>query len=473
MKVCLINPPVTISGKHFMNEFAPEVPLGLAYIASVLLKGGHKVSIIDCLGEAPNNRIFEGNLCRVGLSLQQVKDRVRMVKPDLVGIGCLFSSRFNNVLKIAKVVKEVDSTIPVVVGGIHPTVMPHEVLANDTIDFAVLGEGEQTILDLVNDKPSKEIDGFGYKDAEGIHVNPKTKYIEDLDSLPFPARHLFSPECFRESRRGILKNKIYSRNIVITSRGCPNNCSFCGVHTQWGCRWRARSPGNVVAELKQFKEAYGITRFSFTDDNLTLNRKRMVELCNLMIREKLDLKWDTPNGVSIITLDRDLLSLMKKSGCYHLNIAIESGDPYILKHVIKKPLNLKKAREIANDCKAIGITTHAFFIIGMIGDNPATLRNSLEFLKSLPLDDFGVSLAKPLPGTELYDDCVKNGYIIPESFSELLTVDFKEDVPYIVTPWLSADEALWWRKQFYTEFQKASFRHLTRHVLQKIRGYVS
>jgi len=453
-------------------DFTPEMPLGLGYLASTLLQAGFKVSIIDCLGEALNKRTVENGLYTLGLTIPEVQDRIREEKPDLIGIACMFSSRFQIVKKIAEAAKTIDYTVQVVVGGIHPTIRPFEVLAESSVDFAVLGEGESTILNLAMGRSPEEMDGVAYKDSGEIHVNPKTRYIEDLDTIPFPARHLFNPEYFQESRRGLFRNTVYSRNTVITSRGCPNHCSFCGSHSQWGYKWRARSPENVVQELKQFKEAYGIRHVSFDDDNLTLNRKRMVDLCNLMIQEKLDLKWDTPNGVSIITLDRELLSLMKKAGCYSLTLAVESGDPYILKNVIKKPLTLKKAKTIAHDCKKVGIEPHGFFVIGMVGDCSVTLRNSLDFLRTLPLNDVGVFIAKPYPDTELYNECVRKGYIQAQNFSELITVDVKKDLPCIATPWLSTDEVLAWRKRFYKEFQKASLRHLALYAFRKVRQMV-
>ncbi|MGD0159511.1 MAG: cobalamin-dependent protein [Candidatus Bathyarchaeia archaeon] len=166
-----------------MIDVIPVLPLGLAYLASVLLRDGYDVSVIDAQMDGKDQQVLNGDLLTLGLSWNGIKDKIEGCKPDIVGVTCLFSSRFPNALHVAKLVKEIDPEIPVVLGGIQPTVQTKEVLANSEVDFAVLGEGEQTMLDLMNGKSHRVIDGFGYKEDGQIHINPKTKFIEDLDSL--------------------------------------------------------------------------------------------------------------------------------------------------------------------------------------------------------------------------------------------------------------------------------------------------
>jgi len=473
MHVCLVSPPMSLRQTESLPSFAPVLPLGLAYLAASLRSNGHSVNVIDCQMAGRTNQVLEGDLLTIGLPWIQIKERIEASHPDIVGVGCTFSSRFLNALKIAGLVKEIDSTVPVVMGGIHPTIKPFEVLNQSEIDFVVLGEGEKALLDLVDGKPHNQIDGFGYKQDGTIHVNPKTKFIENLDSLPFPARDLFL-EYFRNQAQSVLRGRFdihnSHRNSVITSRGCPNSCAFCSIHSQWGFKWRARTPENVVEELKEMKEKYHVREISFDDDNLTLDRKRMIRLCKLMISEKIDLEWDTPNGVSVITLNRELLLLMKKAGCWSLNLAIESGDPHILRNIIHKPLTLGKAAQVVKDCKALSIKTQGYFVIGMPGETIETMNHSLDFARSLPLDAIGVFNAVPFPNTELYENAVRDGYLAEVDFSKVYADNDLQRSALLSTPWLSSEEVLAFQKRFYDKFDKSNFYRLLKFLRRKTQN---
>lgn len=477
MRVCLIQPPCTLRSKGGILKFEPRLPLGLAYIAAVLLKDGHEVCVIDAQGEAPNTSICDGDLVTFGLPWESIGERVQKFSPEVVGISCLFSSRFANVLKTARLVKSIDRDIRVICGGIHPTIMPHEVLKNSEIDYVAIGEAEQTILDFVDGKPYKFIDGFGYVSNDCIHINRKSRFIQDLDSLPFPARHLFPvDEYFKRERLGLLEyfEKRFDihnthRNSVITSRGCPNDCTFCSIHCTWGYKWRPRSPENVVAELKEMRDKYNIKEVSFDDDNLAVNKKRILEICGLMVKERLDLRWDTPNGISVNTLDREVLTAIKKSGCYSLNLAIESGDQHILRDVMHKSVNLEKAKVVIKICKDVGIRTFAYFVLGMPGETLETMQHSLDFAKNVPLDEIGITIATPFPSTKLYDECLNEGYIKPFNYENYpADNDIWHRDAIISTPWLSAQELVAFKAKFYHDFNRSSWRKLRRHTQRRL-----
>lgn len=477
MRVCLIQPPCTLRSKGGILNFEPRLPLGLAYIAAVLLKEGHEVNVVDAQGEAPNTTVRDNDLITFGLPWEAIRKRVQEYSPELVGISCLFSSRFSNVLKTARLVKNIDKDIRVICGGIHPTIMPNDVLKNSAIDFVAIGEAEQTILDFVNGKPYESIDGFAYVSQGNIHINKKTCFIQDLDSLPFPARHLFPvKEYFKTKRLGPLEyfEKRFDihnthRNSVITSRGCPNDCTFCSIHCTWGYKWRPRSPENVVAELEQMHDEYKVKEVSFDDDNLAFNKKRILEICGLMVKERLDLRWDTPNGISVNTLDREVLTAMKKSGCYSLNLAIESGDQHILRDIMHKPVNLERAKAVVNTCKEVGIRAFAYFVLGMPGETSETMRNSLEFAKSVPLDEIGITIATPFPNTKLYDDCLREGYIQPFNYENYpADNDIWHRDAVISTALLSAQELVAFKAKFYHDFNRSSLRKLRRHVQRRL-----
>jgi magnesium-protoporphyrin IX monomethyl ester (oxidative) cyclase len=214
------------------------------------------------------------------------------------------------------------------------------------------------------------------------------------------------------------------------------------------------------------KEKYKCSEVSFDDDNLTLSRKRMVALCEMMINEKLDLSWDTPNGVSVITLNRELLELMKKAGCRSLNLAIESADPHVLLDIIHKPLNLEKAEQVIRDCKKLGIKTEGYFVLGMPGETLESMQCSLDFARRSELDEVGVFAAVPFPKTELHELASQKGYMKNIDFCRVEADNALQESMLLDTPWLKSEDVLAFRQQFYDAFVRSSIRKrisLVRH----------
>jgi magnesium-protoporphyrin IX monomethyl ester (oxidative) cyclase len=300
-------------------------------------------------------------------------------------------------------------------GGAHPSTLPKRVLRDQNVDYVVIGEGELTMLNLLKTLSKgasfNEIDGFAYREEGKTVINPKKKFIEDLDSLPLPARHLLSMnEYFNaEAPHGPeLMRKPFTS--MITSRGCPFNCVFCSIHTIWGHKWRPRSPDNVLLEIEHLIDVYKIREIHFEDDNLTLDKRRIEKICDLILDRGLDVRWFTPNGVAIWTLDRNLLEKMKKSGCYKLCFGIESGCPQTLKF-IKKPINLTRARQVIHWANDVGIWTHGFFVIGFPYETKEAIYETLRFAVESDLDFASFFIATPLPGTRLLEIVKKEGLI--------------------------------------------------------------
>ena len=254
----------------------PLPPLGLGYLGAVLENAGIAVKIVDCLLEGWNNRVeVAENIVRIGLPFDRIEEIIRAYGPDIVGVNNLFTKQRENAHQIYALAKKVDSGIITIAGGAHPTVMPELVLADGNVDYVVLGEGDDTIIDLVGVIEGKKdittLDGVGYKENGQIKIIPKTKFIEDLDRLPFPARHLLNMEGYfgLKHSHGTRRRKRFSP--IVTSRGCPAKCTFCSAYKVWGRKFRQRSPENVIAEMKEIKEKYGIEEIMFEDDNTTLN----------------------------------------------------------------------------------------------------------------------------------------------------------------------------------------------------------
>jgi len=444
MRVCLINPP-RIQPKAWGK---PNVfpPIGLAYVAAVLEKS-HIVSIIDAPTEGWQNLEEDyGNTYRVGLSNQQIAEKLNRFSPDVVGIEIPFSGWSRTAFSVASMVKSVDKDIVVFLDGQHPSAMPNECLTRRDVDFVIIGERENTVLELVNDLERRTEDFAGVKGL-GFVKNGKTVIteqrppIEDLDSLPFPARHLLPNEVYNAVVKELpLRGEIRKPwTIMITSRGCPYNCVFCSNCTVWGKRWRSRSPANVVDELEDVVKRFGVEQIDFYDDNMTLDRKRMATICDLIVERDLRVEWFTPNGIRADTLDETLLRKMKRSGCKKIRLAPESGVQRVVNEIIKKNLDLKAVEQAVISSKKVGIGVGCFFVIGLIGETKDDIEETIRYahkLRKLGADSFIFSIAAPVHGTELYNQAKKLGFL-KEGFCEDSLASAE---PSIATPEFSAEE---------------------------------
>jgi len=414
MKVLLIHPPMSL-----LPSEIPSVvpPLGLAYIGAVLEEAGYKVEIIDAVALNWRSPIKDNGMIHLGQTWNDLSHTIKQSKPDVVGISCLFSSQARNAHKTAELVKEYDAEVPVIMGGAHPSALPQKVLEDPNVDYAIVGEGETAMLEFL-DKWSKgkkealrDIAGLAYKASEEVKLKPRTEFIKDLDALPFPARHLLPMEEYFNAMKSHLVTLMRNRfTSMITSRGCPFNCVFCSIHTIWGHKWRARSPENVILEIEYLVEKFKVREIHFEDDNLTLDRKRIEKICDLIIERNFDIKWATPNGVAIWTLNKNLLKKMKKSGCYKLCFGIESGDTKTLKF-IGKPVNLTHARKVIHWANEAGIWTNGFFVIGFPYETLDSINKSFKFAVESDLDFASFFIAAPYPGTTLLEILKKEGMI--------------------------------------------------------------
>jgi len=430
-KVMLIFPPM-FDVKHVDTMYVP--PMGIAYLGA-FVRDMVDVKLLDTLVEDPYKRQhINDKMELVGLSYDDIIERIKRYGPDLVGFSCIFSNQFASIRELAGMIKEkVDPEIVTVAGGTHPSFLPERTLETTKLDYVVLGEGELTFRAIIeaHNKGTglDDIDGIAYRDNGDIVVHPRVNYIEDLDALPFPARDLLPMQKYFKVNvpMGIHWRKKRSAPII-TSRGCPYHCTFCSSTIHWGNRYRHRSAENVLDEIEVMRDTYGVEELKFQDDNLTIPKQKAEGIFQGMIDRGLAMPWNTPNGVAIWTLDEDMIKLMKKSGCYEFTLAVESGDPHVLKNIIKKPLKLEKAMEISRLARKHNIATVGYFIIGFPGEKMENIKNSLRFALDLKVDYLIPFIFNPLPGSELWEVCKEKGYIPEDYHYEEANNYFQSDI---------------------------------------------
>jgi anaerobic magnesium-protoporphyrin IX monomethyl ester cyclase len=305
----------------------------------------------------------------------------------------------------------------VVVGGAHASAFPHWVLKDEHVDVVVKGEGELTLSELIASVKSRksflDIDGLVFRKDGHIVAGKDRQYIQDLDIVPFPARDLMDMNVYFNEKYNFGHSMAPPRSTVVSSRGCPYRCTFCSIHSLWRHTYRMRSALNVVDEIEHLQKEYGVREIAFFDDNMSVSKKRMIEICDEIMKRKLDIRWCTPNGIAIWTLDREVLSKMRASGCYKLTFGIETASPNTQKFIRKEHIDLDKSKELIRYCNKIGIWTHSTFIVGFPYEKEWDIERTIDYAVHCGVDMATFFIATPYPGTEMYD-IYKSENLLPE-----------------------------------------------------------
>ena len=408
MKVALIN---LRDDAYTMNL----PPLGIFYIAAVLEKDGLNVKIFD------------------GINYSDFFRDIKAFNPDVIGFT-IMTSTFAKVKEAIKLTKKENKAF-IVIGGIHVTVLPEESLKMLNADCAVIGEGEYTTLELcqhLRDRKNwKKINGIAYeKNGRIIRTKPR-ELIENLDEIPFPARHLadFNKYLFPP---GMIRGQWFDRaTTVMTSRGCPYHCIFCSSHLLFGRTVRRRSVDNVIAELKYLVENYHVDGIWFIDDTFTVDYRWVMQFCDRLKKENLNIKWGCQARVNTVT--EEVLTAMKNAGCIQLDFGVESGSERVLK-ALKKGTTPDLIRNAFKITRKVGLKTLATFMIGNPEETREDLEKTLALAKEIKPDFVSFFHTTPFPGTELMEMCIKNGWLKNIDYSKLslkhkpeLKINFSED----------------------------------------------
>jgi len=421
LKTLLVNPPwFTFSPTPDSRILAYRFSLGLGYIAAVLEQADYPVEIYDAdifcrpiyNSEIAQTPITEKPSDRMNALLNsdhevwhKVEALFREKVPDIIGVSTRALTMPTS-YTVARIAKKVNKEIIVVFGGPGATSLTEEVLQNQNVDFVVRGEGEQTMTELVETLHSAtpdfyHIDGLSFKDDGRIINNKNRKIIKDIDTLPYPAKHLM---LFADT----LPDDLYKglQGDIISSRGCPFPCTFCAANVAWEVRSvRKRRPQEIVKEILHQKKLFGIDYFILWDDLFTVKRKRVVEICNLLIEKKANLTWRC--CVRVDTIDPELLALMKEAGCVELHVGIESGSDRLQKEM-KKGITVGQVRKAAKMINDAGIDWTMLLMIGVPGETKEEMAETMDLLNLAPTK-VSLSVFDPYPGTALHTQLKAEG----------------------------------------------------------------
>lgn len=409
--ICLVSPP-----QRAYNHHRP--PLALMLLASFLKKNGIKTEIID--PKSKREVIGPQRTVIVNQILQQVNE----LNPKIVGISC-YTPEFNNVVKLAMEIKKRKNGIKIVVGGVHPTLCPKDFFFEDSpIDFAIVGEGELTLYELTaailkKEKNFGNIKGIAYCDKNKYCQTEARPLIHDLDTMPFPAFEKVDMEYYTAPNPYAVRGLFLSSFYILVGRGCPSQCTFC-VSAQLrktlasGKALRCRSAKNVVDEIEFLKNRYKIDAFYFIDDNFTLRKDLVSDICDELTKRQLDLIWGCSTRIN--TLSEELLLKMKKAGCMQVDLGVESGSDAVLKR-LKKGITTKQIKEVFKACHKIGMRTFANILINVPDETEEEINDTLRILDEIRPSVTSFNIFIPYLGTEIYKNQKVN--LTPDKYSIL------------------------------------------------------
>ena len=441
MKVMLVFPNLSEVSvdKRMLDQWKFQIrgiypPLGLAYIAGALEQAGHTVNFVD--GEAES------------ISMTALGNRIRAFSPDIMGLYC-GTLMINKVREVAQLTKNINPDIVTVVGGPHLSVYPEITIRFPEFDIGVIGEGEITMCEVASTLQSKadlsNIKGIIFKKKQDIIRTSPRDYISDLDTIPFPSWHLLPIKKYND-----ILTKTNKFATMITSRGCPFNCIFCSPECRLGRKFRYRSPENVIEEILLLKNDFWIEEICFYDDTFTVNKKRVMKLCDEIINRKIDIKWECRTRVDLV--NDELLKKMASAGCYRIRYGIESGDNQILRN-LNKGITVAQIKDAVTKTKKYNIEVFGYFMLGCPGETIETINKTLDLSRQLKLDyvNFNIMSIRP-PGSELVSWAVKNGYIESDYWERFTEGKNLNPAPPLITDTLSSSDLKYFQLKAYIGF---------------------
>jgi anaerobic magnesium-protoporphyrin IX monomethyl ester cyclase len=447
-KICFINPPIDLKEFYWEVKLGSKLPpLGLLSLAAFLREKGHEVFLIDALNK--------------GISPPEVVERVHQIDPDFVGITAT-TSFIASAHQCAQAIKNRFPKITTLIGGSHISAMPVQTIEEfPGFDLGVVGEGEETLLELV-DHPEmdyRQIEGIVFREQGRPVQTERRAPIRDLDQLPFPSLDLLEgfPHLYQPTPNNYQKKPVVS---LVTSRGCPFSCTFCD-QSVFGHRVRAFSPQYVVRMIQYYQEQYGIREVSFYDDLFTYNKKRLLDFVGELSRAGVQMTWSCESRID--TVSEDSLKIMKESGCWQISDGIETGSQKILDYFNKR-ISVRDIEKAVRLTHRAGMRVRAYLIVGAPPETQETIAETKDLIRSLPIDDLHISFFAPIPGSQAFKDIIGEG-IVPWKNMDLYRVGY-------TPPGISAEELQAAVKGIYRQFylQPRVLFHYVRLLLNPSKG---
>ena len=484
--VILIQPYITVYDPDiYLSE-----PLGLLYLATYLehVFGEElRVTVLDLYAMGAEKPQRRDDLYVLGVDNETyIQTELSKLHPDLVGITCNFTAYATDALEVAAMVKRAMPTVPVVMGGAHATIEAESILRdNQCVDFVVRGEGEITLEQLVRalcgEHSIETVAGVSFRTSKqmtkslrlrNIVSNPPRELIKDLDMLPIPDRKFIDMERYKSFNKECLW---YTRKepiaTIMTSRGCPYNCIFCSTKVVWERRWRPFSLEKVVEEIELLVSQYGIREIVINDDQFMVKRSRIHEFCDYFIKRGLDLSFWYEAGTSTWLVDEELLVKMRQAGFYAMRFPIESGCEATLKF-IRKPVDLRKAKELIVKANKLGYWTSANFIIGFPDETREEIMETIRYAYDSALDYSFFFIAKPNAGSDLNAILKKKGLLDQDIdrgshyyYSDYDTCTMKADE---LNKILAEASGRWFVHKLFFYLRPKSFYY---HLLPKLKSW--
>ena len=406
--------------------------MGLLMLGAVLRRSGHRVRLVDA--------------CALGLTYEETIEEIKKFRPEIIALTAVTPSIVRTV-KLARMVKKIYPSRPIVIGGPHFTAVPERTMKDYPVfDYGVIGEGEHTIVDLVETLASGRtpltVPGVAIRENGKIFFSPPRAPVKDMDALPFPAWDLLDgfPHNYHPA---LFKYKRLPSAYIISSRGCPNKCIFCDTSV-FSRRIRFHSPEYILELVDYLVKKFNIKEIIFEDDQFLLKKKRVEKICEGILRSKWNIAWSCSGRVNSVD-DIGLLKLMKRSGCWQINYGIESGNQRILDFA-KKEITINQIEKAIRLTNKARILSKGYFIFGLPYETEETMKNTIKFAKSIPLDDMSIFMLTPFPGSEMYDIAEQHGRI-DKDFEKMNLLD----VVYVPNG-LSKEMLLNYQRRFMKEF---------------------
>jgi anaerobic magnesium-protoporphyrin IX monomethyl ester cyclase len=432
--IFLANAPYLLEERY--GKLAPvgaTLPhLGLLMLGAVLRKEGHRVRILDASAQ--------------GLGYEETLQEAKRFRPEIISLTAVTPSIIKTV-KLALMMKKAYATVPIVIGGPHFTAVPEQTLLDYPVfDYGIIGEGENTLVDLVEhlaaDSRPSEVQGVAFRENGKVTFTPNRPPIQRLDTLPFPAWDLLDkfPSHYHPA---LFKYKRLPSTHIISSRGCPNRCIFCDTSV-FSRQIRYHSPGYILDMIGYLVKHFGIREVIFEDDQFLLKKKRVEMICEGLLKADWGISWCCSAKVNSVN-DPELLKLMKRSGCWQISYGIESADQKILDFA-RKGITIDQVEKAILLTHKAGIMSKGYFILGLPYETEKTMKQTIRFANRIPLKDISVFILTPFPGSEMFNIADQYG-IIEKDYEKMNLLD----VVYIPKG-LSREKLLYYQRRFMRKF---------------------